>query len=94
MTAVEAQAAGKPVIAYGVGGALESVVEGETGLFFHEPTAESLLSAIQRFENVSWQSDVIRKNAARFGRDQFKTRIAETIERAYAEFSTRRSVTE
>ena len=94
MTAVEAQAAGKPVIAYGVGGALESVVEGETGLFFHEPTADSLLSAIQRFENVSWQRNVIQKNAARFGRDQFKTRIAATIERAYADFSTRRSAVE
>lgn len=50
ITAVEAQAAGKPVIAFRAGGALETVIEGETGLFFNEQTPESLADAVQRFE--------------------------------------------
>ena len=50
ITAVEAQAAGKPVIAFRAGGALETVKEGETGLFFNEQTAGSLADAVGRFE--------------------------------------------
>jgi glycosyltransferase involved in cell wall biosynthesis len=50
ITAVEAQAAGKPVIAFRAGGALETVIEGETGLFFDEQTPESLGDAVFRFE--------------------------------------------
>jgi glycosyltransferase involved in cell wall biosynthesis len=47
---LEAQAAGVPVLAFGRGGALESVVEGRTGVFFHEPTAESLVAAVRRVD--------------------------------------------
>ena len=49
---VEAQAAGCPVIAFGQGGALETVVDGETGLFFHEPTADSLCNAVEKFHSM------------------------------------------
>jgi glycosyltransferase involved in cell wall biosynthesis len=82
MTAVEAQAAGTPVIAYGVGGALESVVDGETGLFFNEPSPESLQAALERFAHVSWNREHIRTNAARFGQDAFKRAMTDFIERA------------
>ncbi len=81
MTAVEAQAAGRPVIAYGIGGALESVIDGETGLFFPEPTVESLLDAIDRLDAQSWSVERIRTNAHRFGRTEFKINIAGTIDR-------------
>ena len=82
MTAVEAQAVGRPVIAYGKGGALESVVDGETGVFFREQTVESLLRAIERFERRSWSPAVARANAERFGTRRFLAELDEEIERA------------
>ena len=58
---VEAQAAGTPVIAYGKGGALETVIENETGIFFDEQTPESILAAVQRFENIEFDPARIQK---------------------------------
>lgn len=52
ITPVEAQACGTPVIAYGRGGALETIVEGKTGLFFAEQSVESLMDAVKRFESL------------------------------------------
>lgn len=64
---VEAQACGTPVIAFGRGGALETVVDGVTGAFFHAQTAEALVEAIQRFENGPQPSaQACRDNALRF----------------------------
>ena len=68
---VEAQAAGKPVIAYARGGALETVIEGKTGCFFHERTAEALQDALQRAEKIAWNAAEIRENADRFNEDHF-----------------------
>ena len=79
MTAVEAQAVGRPIIAYGKGGALESVVDGETGLFFQEQTADSLLDAICRFSARSWDPDVARPNAEQFSTQRFLNQIDEEI---------------
>ena len=72
---VEAQAAGTPVIAYGVGGARETVVAGETGLFFAEQTVESLCSAIEEFEGRTWSPERCRTQAARFARPVFDHRM-------------------
>lgn len=63
---VEAQACGKPVIAYAKGGALETVVEGETGVFFRDPTAESLRDALLDLEKRSWDTAAIRRHAEQF----------------------------
>ena len=63
---VEAQATGTPVIAYGVGGARETVVEGETGLFFPEQTVDSLCAAIEEFEGRTWSPERCRAQATRF----------------------------
>jgi glycosyltransferase involved in cell wall biosynthesis len=82
MTAVEAQAAGKPVIAYAGGGALETVVEGETGLFFREQTIDSLLNAIARAEATSWHEESACRNAARFGPERFRREMSEEVEDA------------
>lgn len=79
MTAVEAQAVGRPVIAYGKGGALESVVEGETGLFFNDQTAGSLLAAIGRFNARRWDPAAARANAERFSTSRFLAELDEEI---------------
>lgn len=63
---VEAQAVGTPVIAYGVGGARETVVSGETGLFFVEQTVDSLCAAMEEFESRTWAPERCRAQAARF----------------------------
>lgn len=74
---VEAQACGCPVIAFAKGGALETVINGQTGIFFYNQTVESLIQAIRYFINVEDRFDpkVIRKNAEGFSRDVFKERI-------------------
>ncbi|MDD3275607.1 MAG: glycosyltransferase [Kiritimatiellales bacterium] len=63
---VEAQAAGCPVIAFGQGGALETVVDGKTGLFFAEQTADSRCEAVQKFQTLELSESACRANATRF----------------------------
>lgn len=77
---VEAQAAGVPVIAYGVGGILDSVVDGETGLFCAEQTPQSLAAAILAFEEATLDETAIRDNARRFGPERFRAQMADLIE--------------
>jgi glycosyltransferase involved in cell wall biosynthesis len=79
---VEAQAAGVPVIAYGVGGAAESVLDGRTGVLFAEQTTDCLAAAIERFEQLDLDEDAVRENARRFGRERFRAEMAAVIERA------------
>lgn len=86
ISVVEAQACGTPVVAFGRGGALESVLglprERPTGVFFKEQTAESLLEAVDRFEKYSGLFDArqCRKNAERFSSERFKTALTSFIE--------------
>jgi glycosyltransferase involved in cell wall biosynthesis len=79
---VEAQAAGVPVIAYGVGGARESVLDGETGVLFAEQSPASLAGAIERFEELELDTGAVRNNARRFGRERFRAEMAAVIRRA------------
>lgn len=74
ITAVEAQAAGAPVLALGLGGALESVVDGVTGLFFEEQSEASLIATVERFEGTrkQFQSAACRRNAERFNPKRFR----------------------
>lgn len=78
---VEAQAAGRPVVAYGAGGALETVVEGQTGVFFAEQTVESLADAIVRLEESSIDPGTCRANAARFGAVHFRAGLGAELDR-------------
>lgn len=78
IAAVEAQAAGAPVIAFGRGGALETVVggsgaegEGATGVFFPDQTPEALADAVLGFESLGFDADRLRENARRFTKDVF-----------------------
>ena len=84
---VEAQACGKPVIAYKKGGALETVIDGITGIFFEEQTIGSLIEAVKKFENTKFNGNVIRSNAGKFGRKKFfeliKNYIDEKIKKRY-----------
>jgi len=77
---VQAQAAGRPVIAYGAGGALDTVIEGETGAFFHEPTPESLAGAVRAFDPDAIDPHACVQNAARFDTSVFKQRLMKFIE--------------
>jgi len=86
ITSLEAQACGTPVIAYGRGGALESVVPGKTGLFFPELTVESLLSILDKFKNIEFNKNVIRENALKFSRDIFKEKMASYLREKWSAF--------
>ena len=59
---VEAQAAGLPVIAYGVGGVRDSVVDGETGVLYDDPGVDALCAAIERFESLALDEAAIRRH--------------------------------
>nr|WP_237702490.1 glycosyltransferase [Opitutus terrae] len=88
ITAVEAQAAGRPVIAYRKGGALETVIEGSTGLFFEEQTPKALADAICRFESEfegRYDPRRCRANAERFRPERFRTEIKTLLTRWYPE---------
>jgi glycosyltransferase involved in cell wall biosynthesis len=78
---VEAQAAGVPVIAYGEGGIRDSVVDGVTGVFFAQQTAQALADAILRFEALELDEAAIRANARRFGPDRFRAAFADLVRR-------------
>jgi glycosyltransferase involved in cell wall biosynthesis len=80
ITPLEAQASGRPVIAYRKGGALETVKEFETGVFFDEPTADSLLQAITKFQELEFDSQRIRAHANKFSREKFKQEVSQFIQ--------------
>ena len=73
LAAVEAQAAGCPVVAFARGGATETVVDGVTGIWFHDQTVESLVDAVDRGESQSWDAAVLRHHARTFDRPRFET---------------------
>jgi glycosyltransferase involved in cell wall biosynthesis len=76
---VEAQAAGRPVIAFGQGGALDTIIEGQTGLFFRELSVEALMAAIEQFETISFDPAAARANAERFSGGRFKRELGEFV---------------
>jgi glycosyltransferase involved in cell wall biosynthesis len=79
ISAVEALAAGTPVIAYAKGGALDIVQDGETGVLFKQQTVESLVSAIKRFETMSFLPATLHRKAKRFDKSLFDTRIMKIV---------------
>jgi glycosyltransferase involved in cell wall biosynthesis len=74
-------ALGVPVLAYGRGGATETVTEGKSGYFFTELTARSVSEALQKLttEGVSWSPEKIRTSAERFNTDTFLKAIDEVV---------------
>jgi glycosyltransferase involved in cell wall biosynthesis len=82
IAAVEAMAAGKPVLALRRGGAMETVVDGETGLLYDEPTVESFLDAMSRLPRVDYQADAARSRASLFDKAHFAERLDAAIAQA------------
>jgi len=84
---VEAQAAGRPVIAFARGGALDTVIEGETGLFFREQSVEALITAVEAFERQSFDPAAARANAELFSAARFRREIGDFVAQKWTEFT-------
>ena len=82
---VEAQASGRPVIAYGKGGALETVINKETGVFFEEQETSSVIEAIKNFEEMDargcFDSKNIEKHAGKFSAENFRKNLQTEIQK-------------
>lgn len=79
ITPVEANAAGKPVVAFGGGGALETLEDGRTGIFFRNHTVEDVLDAIRRCDQLATAPAAIAESAQRFSREMFRTSLLEAV---------------
>jgi glycosyltransferase involved in cell wall biosynthesis len=76
---VEAQAAGTPVIAFGCGGALETVVPGKTGVFFNEDNVGSLVDAIEEFTGLCFDFADLKANAVKFNAERFRDEVSSLL---------------
>ena len=81
ITPLEANAAGKPVVAYGDGGALETVRDGVTGTFFHTLDEASLLDALRRADQLQTTPDQLAEHASTFAAPAFRNRIKQLVVR-------------
>ena len=79
IVALEAMAHGVPVIAYGEGGATETVIHGQTGLLFSEQTPLSLTQALERFQTLSWDHATICDHGMSFSEEKFEEGIRAVI---------------
>jgi glycosyltransferase involved in cell wall biosynthesis len=79
MVPLEVNAAGRPVVAYRGGAAVETVIDGTTGVFFERASAESLAGAIERFETMNWSASDIRAHAESFGTSVFESRFMDLL---------------
>jgi len=76
---LESMASGRPVIAYRAGGAVETIIENKTGIFFDKQTPESLQTAIEKFHNSDFKSEDCRTQAEKFDIEVFKDKIADLL---------------
>ncbi len=86
LVALEAQAAGKPVIAYKRGGALETVINGKTGLFFEELKVEDLKLALNKFKRLKFKPSVCREHAQNFSKSLFIKKFKAFVEAKWQRF--------
>jgi glycosyltransferase involved in cell wall biosynthesis len=77
---LEAMAAGKPVIAYGAGGVLETVVPNQTGLFFETQSVEALVMALQKFKTMTFDSKKIVQHTKQFSESHFRKQIMSLLQ--------------
>jgi glycosyltransferase involved in cell wall biosynthesis len=89
ITPLEAMASGRPVIAYRGGGALESVVENKTGVFFDRQTPADIIEAVRDFRTEKFDPEEIREHARKFDRNIFKAKIKKLVEDEYANFTSK-----
>jgi glycosyltransferase involved in cell wall biosynthesis len=81
---VEAQSCGTPVIAFGKGGALETVAENQTGVFFEEQSAQKIIEAVIAFEEIKFDPKIIREHALQFSKERFENEIKMFVEQKYS----------
>lgn len=86
ITPIEAMASGRPVIAYAAGGALETVKDGETGVFFEDQEWEALADTVIRFKPEIFQPEKIKAHASEFDTEKFKERIKSFVEDYYQKY--------
>ena len=84
ITPVEAMALGTPVVAFRAGGALDSVVENKTGIFFDEPVVNSLVRALESADARTWDRQAIREHATAFSRDRFQQQLMNALRQVAA----------
>ncbi len=89
ITVVEAMACGIPVIAFGQGGATETIKDGETGLFFYEQTPEAILEAVEKLPSYNFNPSTIRERAEKFSVEKFKTEIINYLSRHFPELKNK-----
>lgn len=92
ITSIEAMSSGRPVIAFGKGGALETISPGLSGTFFSEQTWENLAHTIIRFKPETFDPLSVRKHALAFGREIFKRKMKELVEKEWATFCLKRGM--
>ena len=83
LTPLEANAAGRPVVAFGRGGALDTVRDGETGVLFHDATPESLARALTQVSERTWDARALRAHAEQFSESVFASRFNHALQIAY-----------
>ncbi|MEL6223738.1 MAG: glycosyltransferase [Cyanobacteria bacterium J06627_8] len=90
IAAVEAQAAGAPVIAFGKGGITETVIPGKTGIFFHEQTVESVIQAVMQFEQSAqtFSCDQLQSHASQFSPERFQRQFTRYVDLTWDRFQT------
>jgi glycosyltransferase involved in cell wall biosynthesis len=86
ITPLEAQAAGMPVLAFGKGGALETIIDGKTGMFFKEQTRESVTEALALFEKQQFKASDCREQAQKFSEERFINEIQAEVASEWAKF--------
>ncbi len=91
ITPVQAQAAGRPVIAFAGGGALDTVIPGKTGELFHQQTVESLMQVMAHFDDTQYHPGTLHAHALKFDRRVFEREITSYVDQAYDAFQYRRA---
>lgn len=86
ITPVEAQACGTPVVGFGKGGLLDTVIENKTGVFFHEQTPVALMEAIKQFESQTFDSELIREHALQFSNEVFTENFKKFVTQKVIQF--------
>ena len=89
MVPLEINASGRPIIAYRAGGALETVIDGETGMFFNEQSVNSVAKAIEEFESRAWNRQAMRTHAEKFDNKVFSTRVGDFLQKVAPESCVR-----
>ena len=82
ITPIEAMAVGRPVVAYRAGGALDTIAEGRTGLFFDEATPEALADAVRRLDRHDFDPEALNRHAQRFGVERFERELSRVLQHA------------